>query len=267
MKYLFLLLLSITLLGTSCTTNESIENTTVEPTIIETNSADSLPSDVDTPISDAAINDTVLEASTLDKYQETPQEPAELPLPATAQLDVPFTVQAPHAHWELPYQEACEEASILMAARFLQGRSIESPDDADKAILQLVHFGTELGYPIDTTAAETANTLEQFYDGLQTEVITEVTVERIKQAIAQGDPVIVPTAGQQLGNPNFTSPGPVYHMLVITGYTETHFITNDPGTRNGANYKYTYNTLLNAIHDWNNGDVANGQQVMIIVSK
>ena len=38
-------------------------------------------------------------------------------LPEEINLPVPFTPQAPHANWELPYQEACEEAAVLMSIR------------------------------------------------------------------------------------------------------------------------------------------------------
>ena len=34
-------------------------------------------------------------------------------------LDVPFTSQAPHLNWDQPYQDFCEEASVLMAVQYL----------------------------------------------------------------------------------------------------------------------------------------------------
>ena len=39
-------------------------------------------------------------------------------------------------------------------------------------------------------------------------------------------------------------------MLVIRGYTPTSIITNDPGTRNGLNYAYDFDTLYNANGNW-----------------
>jgi len=39
-------------------------------------------------------------------------------------LPVPFTPQAPHANWAMPYKEACEEASALMAIRYSFGNPI-----------------------------------------------------------------------------------------------------------------------------------------------
>lgn len=53
-------------------------------------------------------------------------------------------------------------------------------------------------------------------------------------------------------NPNFKQPGPDQHMLVIIGFDphKKQFITNDPGTKIGANYHYNYTTLYNAIRDY-----------------
>ena len=42
-------------------------------------------------------------------------------------------------------------------------------------------------------------------------------------------------------------------------------ITNDVGTKRGADYQYSYDTLYNGIHDWNDGDVLNGKKAIIIV--
>ncbi len=194
---------------------------------------------------------------------DIPKESVEIP--ESINLAIPFTSQAPHANWELPYQEACEEASMLMAGRFLQDRAIIDANDADAAILELVNYNNHtLDYPIDMTAAETARAIEKFYE-LDTELIYNFSWDDVKRALAQGYPVILPAAGRQLGNPNFTPPGPPYHMLVIKGYTATKIITNDPGTRKGTNYQYSYDTLYNAAHDWNGGDVANGKKVIIIV--
>jgi hypothetical protein len=114
------------------------------------------------------------------------------------------------------------------------------------------------------TAKQTAEFIEQFYN-LHTEVIYDWTWDDVKLALAQGYPVIAPAAGRMLGNPNFTAPGPIYHMLVIKGYTANRIITNDPGTRKGADYQYSYDAIMNASHDWNDGDVGNGKKVIIIV--
>ena len=78
--------------------------------------------------------------------------------------------------------------------------------------------------------------------------------------------------GQLLHNPNFKQPGPERHMLVIIGFDprKKQFITNDPGTRNGANYRYNYTTLYNAIRDYPTGynkPIKKVEKNIIIVGK
>lgn len=182
-------------------------------------------------------------------------------------LAVPFMSQAPHANWDMPYQEACEEASILMVAGYYRGdRGAYDPDEADRMILDLIDFEEgSLGYPADVTVEEAAKTVEAYDEGLSAEVLPVTDAEDIKRLIAQGIPVIVPADGKTLPNPNFRNGGPVYHMLVVVGYADGKFITNDPGTRLGESFLYNEEDLFASIHDWNGGDVPNGDKVMLVI--
>ena len=224
-------------------------------------------------VDDDAEQDVPEEEIVDEQDEEIPatEEPSENldGIPVQMNLAVPFTSQAPHSNWSLPYQEACEEASAYMVAEYFNGTpegQIDA-DEADAAILEVVAFQEDFwGYYLDTTAAETSQFIDLFY-GYGAIVVENPTVEQIKQEIAEGRPVIVPAAGQQLGNPNFTGDGPLYHMLVIKGYTADSFITNDPGTRNGENFVYEIDVIMDAIGDWNNGNPANGEKVVIFVSK
>ena len=96
-----------------------------------------------------------------------------------------------------------------------------------------------------------------------------MTEKTIKQALADGKLVILPASGKLLENPNFRQPGPIYHMLVITGYNGSEFVTNDPGTRKGLNYKYNYSTLEDAAGSWVHSayDVDTTNKRIILVSK
>lgn len=189
-------------------------------------------------------------------------------LPAQINLAVPFTPQAPYANWDLPYQEACEEAVVYMVHAYYQGTPAGkiAAETADAALLQIVEYEKVLfGDYLDTTAEQTATLIEQMYGYERVELIVNPTVEQIKEQVAAGRPVIVPAAGQELHNPYFTQPGPLYHMYVIRGYTPKGFITNDPGTRRGEGYTYSYDTVMSTMHDWNEGDVANGQKIIIVI--
>jgi len=83
-------------------------------------------------------------------------------------------------------------------------------------------------------------------------VVDNPDLEMIKKELAANHPVIAPVYAPMLNNPNYTNPGPAYHVMVITGYDDvsSEFITNDPGTEEGKSYRYPYKTLLNAIHDY-----------------
>jgi hypothetical protein len=202
-------------------------------------------------------------------FTNPPTAPSPTPssLPREINLAVPFTSQAPHANWEDPYGEFCEEASALMAAFYLQDKTIPSADFADAELLKIMNFEIDrFGYHLDTTAEETTVILKEYFKISSVKLIDNPTVNQIKEAVASGKVVIVPAAGRMLPNPNFTAPGPLYHMLVVKGYTsDGKFITNDPGTRKGANFVYEFQDLMDAIHDWNGGDVLNGKKIVIVV--
>lgn len=182
-------------------------------------------------------------------------------------LDVPFTSQAPHRNWSDPYQDFCEEASVLMAMSYVEGEDISNPDVADAKMLAIKSFEEKrFGYHKDTNIAETAIIVKEFYKYSKVAVVKNPSIPDIKRALSEGKVVVIPAAGRELGNPYFTQPGPLYHMLVIKGYTKNgDFITNDPGTFRGANFIYSPEVLMNAIHDWNNGNVDEGAKVMMIV--
>lgn len=198
---------------------------------------------------------------------DSPDQISQQSPPEEFNLDVPFTSQAPTGNWDHQHEENCEEASLLMANRFFNNREITSTDDAEKGMAEIVTWeNANLGVSDSITAEQTAQVAREFLS-LKAEIIKNPTTDQIKQLIFENKLVIVPATGRELGNPFYTSPGPLYHMLVIKGYTQSKFITNDPGTRRGANYAYDYETILNANRDWNGGDVARGQSLMIVVSK
>lgn len=199
---------------------------------------------------------------TADAHRPVRPKPA-AELPKEVLLDVPFTSQAPYNDWSMPYQEACEEASVLMVAAYQQGFSLTA-DIADKKIVAVTDWVQRSQLYTSLNASEVAVVAEHYF-GLKLKRRTDVTVDSIKRELAAGRPVIIPAAGRLLGNPYFRGIGPAYHMLVITGYNETSFITNDPGTIMGYKFSYDQQVLLDAIHDWTGSEntMTSGEKVML----
>jgi hypothetical protein len=186
--------------------------------------------------------------------------------PSAVNLDVPFMSQAPLGDWSMPYQEACEEASVLMVDAFYRNVKL-SPQQAKEAIDAVVAAEKGLlGYYEDTSVSTTAALIDLYFKRYETVILPLKNAEGIQRIVASGYPVIIPAAGKLLPNPNFRNGGPLYHMLVVRGYTEDGlFITNDPGTRKGEAFTYRFADLMHAAHDWNNGDVLQGEPTMLVM--
>jgi hypothetical protein len=197
----------------------------------------------------------------------TVNDSVEVVLPPEMNLAVPFTSQAPEGNWEQPWQDACEEATILMLDAYYKTYNL-SPLFAKDELQKMVDWESAQSWGYSIPIAQVKETLD-WYMGRSfiSRIIENPSIGDIKKSVANGNPVLVVAYGKSLDNPNFRNGGPEYHALIIRGYTEEGFITNDPGTRNGKEFFYTYENLMNSIHDWNNGDVEHGKSVVLVVEK
>ncbi|MDO8335185.1 MAG: C39 family peptidase [Candidatus Saccharibacteria bacterium] len=202
------------------------------------------------------------------------QTPSDTPVGAKALLSVPFVAQAPNANWDDPrQQDGCEEASLVMAYAWATGATSINKNDAEKTIIAMSEFEKEeYGNYLDLNAQDTAKLMKDYYNYSKTRVDLNITMDDIKRELSAGNLVIVPANGKKLNNPNFSSGGPVTHMLIIKGYDDAkqQVITNDPGTRNGNGYVYSYTTIFNAMVNYPSGyheDQTGQPKAMIVVMK
>jgi hypothetical protein len=200
--------------------------------------------------------------SSENKTSETENVQTENPIPEektnnTIKQKVPFIVQAPFGNWKDPvFQNACEEASMIMAMGWINSVSLISAQDAQDKIRDLAVFeDKELGYNNDTSINDIQDIFRKYFLYQNTAIKENIILSDIKDEIYKGNIVLVPVFGRVLGNPNYTTPGPVTHMLVIVGYDplKKEFITNDTGTRQGKDYRYNENILFSAIWGYPSG--------------
>lgn len=169
-------------------------------------------------------------------------------LPAKVDWLVPFVSQAPEGDWGLPYQEACEEAALIQASHYFK-RAPLSKGIMKQELLATTEWEKQtFGLYTDTTLAEVKKMAEDYF-GLKVAISDQVTGDNFKKQLAAGNLILLPAAGRLLKNPYYSGAGPLYHFLVLRGYNENKFITNDVGTKRGEDYQYSLATLLSAIHD------------------
>lgn len=179
-------------------------------------------------------------------------------------LAVPFMPQAPRGIWSQPYQDACEEAAVIMVDRFINGKGL-TVDEMDEEILQMVEWQRQrYGLHEDTNSSETAQLAEDYFN-LSSRVVYQVGEEDIRNELRSGRPVIVLVDGRKLGNPFYSPPGPDKHALVIKGFNADGFITNDPGTRRGDGYHYLTDKLMGAMIDYDGREAGAGDRAMVVM--
>ncbi len=188
--------------------------------------------------------------------------------------EVPFLVQAPYGEWgNAVFQHACEEASMIMAMSWAQGKPF-SIEEGKQSIESITKFESKKfkTFVFDTSAKDTAQVMKEYFGYENIEVKTDIVKNDMISALESGAIIMVPVNGRLLRNPYFTAPGPAEHMLVITGYDPEakEFITNDPGTRHGEKYRYNEDILYNAMRDYMTGNRIPVQKIhktMIVVRR
>ncbi|MFH1145619.1 MAG: C39 family peptidase [bacterium] len=185
---------------------------------------------------------------------------------------IPFTSQAPYKVWDDLHNEACEEASVVMVNSWYKDVKSLSVKEAEKQILSLVEWEKKtFGYFEDTTMEQVGKMLVEYYKIPKDKVmvVKKTDLKTVIEYLNNGAVVIMPTAGRLLKNPYFKQPGPLYHNLVLISYDakKKEFVVNDSGTKRGKNYRYKYDVLDKAWHDWNKEDILKGEKNVVVVRK
>jgi hypothetical protein len=186
-------------------------------------------------------------------------------------LTVPFFSQAPFGEWSDPmYQNACEEASVIMAMHWVNKTSV-TLEQAKQEIFDLTTFEDKTyGAATDRSAADTVKMFKDYYHYSNVREKEGISTKDIKAEILAGHLVIVPMNGQILKNPYYSGAGPNHHMLVVIGF-DAHtdeFITNDVGTRHGEKYRYAEARFQASLQDYPTGNdlpATPGKTAMIVV--
>ncbi len=218
------------------------------------------------------INDSEkhLEKNKKNDIDNLAEEKSEKRLPDKILLKVPFSSQAPFGIWDKYHEEACEEASLIMLRYYLVGKKDIDKKQMEREIQKMIKFEIrEYGDYKDSSAEQIVELARDFYGLTDLQVVYDFKKEDLKKWLAQGNPIIAPTAGRLLGNPYFKSPGPLYHNVLLIGYDKDSIIVNDPGTRKGKNYKYKTDILYRAIHNFTGvkEEIEKGRKAIIVVIK
>ena len=154
-----------------------------------------------------------------------------------------------------------------MAYYYVSGKSL-TPELFKKELNGLFDWENKnFGDYKDTTIEQTAQMIRGYWGFDRLRIIENPTIDQIKEALAQGNPVIAPFAGRDIKNPFYSNKGPYYHMMVIKGYDSKNFITNDVGTKKGHDYRYPFDHLMSAMHEWDPKDIRKGAKRVIVVEK
>lgn len=185
-----------------------------------------------------------------------------------------FVQQAPEKKWDEPWQDACEEASLLTVDYFYKNINSITVEQNRDAILKMIDFENTQNFTSDMTVAQ-MEIVTQKYLNYQTKILDNPTIDDLKKYLSQNIPIIVPASGKILyqENKHFNAGGPYYHNIVILGYDDTkqQFTVHDVGTKAGAYFKYSYSLLIESIHDFPNShkkeEINNGNKKVLILLK
>lgn len=206
-------------------------------------------------------------ATNIENARETiiplPSKILESGLPSKHQIKTAFIPQSPEKNWDQPWQDSCEEASILTLKHYYSADN-PSTETLLAEYQQIFSYEAQNNWTHDINLQKMAQLSTDLFQ-LKPAIIDSPSTDDLKKYISKNIPVIVTANGKTLyqENKHFKSGGPLYHSLVILGFDDDigKFIVHDVGTQFGAYFQYSYSLLMESIHDLpSNGDKNNIEQ-------
>lgn len=187
---------------------------------------------------------------------------------------IPFVIQDPQEKWIDPRLKfACEEALMLMTWHWIKSEQLQTKNSNKEKILDLIKWQEEnYGEYLDTSINDTALRFAQYFNYNQVQIKQDLSLNEIKQLLDSDQVIWLPVDGRQLSNPHFKAPGPYHHLILIKGYDDKteEFITNDPGTSFGEDWRYDYREIMLAWRDYPTGlnkTAKNYTKKLIVISR
>jgi hypothetical protein len=189
-------------------------------------------------------------------------------LPPSVYIYTPYYAQAPDNNRKLPWSMLCSEANLVLAAYAVQDKALSKQQFKEEMLamipLQEKAFGTYFSIPM--------HDLKGLYDTMyptvgNTWILDNPSLKDIKSELAKGNLIIAPTAGKLLNNRFFINWWPTFHTILIVWYDEKDFYVNEVGMSNGADFKYTHETVMDAMHDFVKGDITQWAKRVLVIEK
>ncbi len=176
------------------------------------------------------------------------------PTTTSANLEVPFTPEVPDGQWVAPWNNACEEAAVTMVDAWYKGEEELTKVKAKALMRQLFAWqDARYGGNADSNAERTQEIIAA-NTSFSATIVRNPTIEDIKEELAAGRPVIGFHYGYTLNNPQhrWRQGGSYFHVMVLVGFDDEkeEFIVNDSALEKGLDYRYSYATIMDSLHDF-----------------
>lgn len=176
-------------------------------------------------------------------------------------LNCQFYSQAPTWNWNQPYQDYCEEASIILWLNCLEWKNVWLNEYLSQ-LDGLWAYEQKNWYEKDVSMEEIKKILLKKY-WKESKIIKNPTFDKIKKILDKWHLMIVWVAGQQLWNPYYSWDGPIYHVVLVVGYDWNNIITHDVWISKWENYRYDNKHFINSIHNWSKENILEWEKVIL----